>query len=520
MHAMKKTLFMLPVLLALAALRAQAAAIAVYHTSDVHGWYSARPALWDNENSTRSIGGFAALAALLKKDTTPYIVLDSGDMFQGTPEGILTKGLASVTLMNLAGYAAAAPGNHDFDFGEPSLKAMAAGANFPLLAANIYLKGATTGPAYVKPYTIIERNGKRVAVLGLAGKHTATSTLPTNVNHLDFRDEAASAAAWLPEIKKLNPDAVIVLAHIGISEDLGLKRVDISTWTFTPAPYGTLGIARAAQGIDLLLGGHDHTLLINGYRDPVSGTWLGESGYGLFYVTRAEMNFDDATGKLTGIRTAIVPLWTDQTGEDPAVLKTIAGFNADVEREMGRTVGRAAADLGFAADGLDAAIGSWLCDITRAAAGADMAFQNTKALRAELRRGPVRLRDIYQAMPFDNTIVTMRLNGAQIESLMADNLQSAMSLIQVSGLQVEFKRGPDGKPAGIRLRRGGRYIGPAEEFLVATNNYLAFGGSGGAALAGGKAIKDTLIPMREVMLKAFSKGPVTAPKKGRLVLVN
>ena len=517
---MKKTLFLLPVLLVLASLRASAAIIAVYHTSDVHGWYSARPALWNNENSTRRIGGFAAMSALLKKDTTPYIVLDSGDMFQGTPEGILTKGMASVTLMNQLGYSAAAPGNHDFDFGEPSLKAMAAGAKFPLLAANIYLKGGNTGPAYIKPYTIIEKNGKKIAVLGLAGKHTATSTLPTNVNHLNFRDEAAEAAKWLPEIKKLSPDAVIVLAHIGISEDLGLKRVDISTWTFTPAPFGTLGIARAARGIDLVLGGHDHTLLINGYHDPVSGAWLGESGYGLSYVTRAEINFDDATGKVTGIKIKTIPLWADVTGEDPAVIKTIAGFNADVEREMGRVAGSAATDIGFAANGLDSAIGSWLCDITLKAAGADMAFQNTKALRAEIHKGPVRLRDIYQAMPFDNTIVTMRLNGAQIKDLIADNLVRGISLIQVSGVEAEVLFGADGRPARLEIKRNGRAIGPKEEFLVATNNYLAFGSTGGGVLAGGKDIKDTLIPMRDVMIKAFKTGPVTAPKKGRMIRLN
>jgi len=512
----KKTLPLLALLLLAPGRYAAGEAIAVYHTSDAHGWYSARPALWDNANSTRSIGGFPALSALLKKETTPYLLLDSGDMFQGTPEGILTKGLASAALMNQLGYAAAVPGNHDYDYGEPSLKVLASSAAFPLLGASVYYKDSETNPAYLKPYIFVEKNGRKIGVLGIPGRHTATSTLPANVKHLDFRGEAAETAKWLPRIKEQNPDAVIVLTHIGLSEELSLKRVDVSTWTFEPAPFGTLQMARAARGADLILGGHNHTALLKGYRDPVSGTWLGESGYGLSYVTRAELTFDDATGKLAGLKMAVIPLWTDVTGEDPLVIKTIAGFNADVEREMGRLVGRAGSDLGFAPDGLDSPIGSWLCDETRKAAGADLAFHNTKALRAEIKKGAVGLRDVYQAMPFDNTVITMRLNGAQLRRLMADNLRSGRSFIQVSGLEVEFKEGPGGSASEIKLKRGGREITPEEDFLVATNNYLAFGGNNGDAFAGGKDIKDTLLTVRDVMLNAFLTGPVTPPPPGRI----
>ncbi len=512
----KRTLSLLTLLLAFAGPDAGAGVLAVYHTSDVHGWYSARPALWDNDNVTRMIGGFPALSALLKKETTPYLLLDSGDMFQGTPEGILTKGMASVVLMNQLGYSAGVPGNHDYDYGETAYRTLVSSAAFPFLGANLYYKEGGAGAEYLKPYTILEKSGKKIAVLGLLGKHTATSTLPSNVKHLDFRDEAAEAARRLPELQKLGPDAVIVLTHLGLSEEISLKRVDVSTWTFDPPPLGTLAVARGVKGIDLILGGHNHTALLKGYQDPVSGTWLGESGYGLSYVTRAELNFDDTTGKLAGIKAAVVPLWIDRTGEDPAVLRTIAGFNAQVDREMGQVVGRADSDLLFAPDGLDSAVGDWLCDITRKAAGTDLAFQNTKGIRAEIRKGAVRLREIYQTMPFDNTVVTMRLNGDQLKRLMADNLARGMSFMQISGLEVEYEPGPDGGAAMIRLLRNGREIAPGDEFTVATNNYLAFGGNGGDAFSGGKDVKDTLIPVRDIMLEDFAKGPVVPPARGRI----
>ncbi|OGS52055.1 MAG: hypothetical protein A3J79_00940 [Elusimicrobia bacterium RIFOXYB2_FULL_62_6] len=494
----------------------RAKTIVIYHTSDVHGWYSARPAEWDNASPERLIGGFAALAALVGKEKNPYLLLDSGDWAQGTPEGILTKGMASVKLMNRLGYAAAVPGNHDYDYGEANLETLVSSSAFSLLAANIYRKGTETQPAYLKPYILLEKGGKKIAVLGLAGRHTATSTLPDNVKMLDFRGEAAEAAKWLPEIKKLNPDAVIVLIHLGFSERFSLNRVDLSTWTFDSAPPGTLELARAVKGVDLVLGGHNHTGLLKGYRDSVSGAWFGESVYGLSYTTRAELDFDDATGRLSGIKVALLPLWTDETGEDPGVLKLIAGFNADVEREMGQVIGRAAADLSFSPDGLDSPIGNWVADLLREEAGTELALQNTRGIRAEIKKGDVRIRDLYQAVPFDNTIVTMRLNGAALMEIMADNLLYGNSLMQISGFEAEFRPGSGGEPAEIRLLRGGRTIKAEDEFTVATNNYLAFGGDGGEAFARGKDIKDTLVPVRDLMAKALAKGPAIPPGTGRI----
>ncbi|HOW90614.1 MAG TPA: metallophosphoesterase, partial [Elusimicrobiales bacterium] len=135
--------------------------ISVYHTSDVHGWYSPRPAKWDKENSTRSVGGFPAFASLIEADKNPRILLDSGDTFQGTPEGTLTRGLASAALMNELGYSAAVVGNHEYDYGEDVIRQMVTRSSFPWLGANVAVKKSGTIPDYLKPYTIIERGGKK-----------------------------------------------------------------------------------------------------------------------------------------------------------------------------------------------------------------------------------------------------------------------------------------------------------------------------------------------------------------------
>ena len=487
----------------------------------MHGWYSARPARWDKDNSTRTIGGFAALSSLVNKDKNPYILLDSGDTFQGTPEGTLTRGVASVTLMNQLGYSAAVVGNHEYDYNEDNLKFMLSGSSFPWLGANVYVKETGQEPSYLKPYTIIEKAGRKIAVIGLAGRHTSTSALPLYVKHLEFKNEATEAAKWTEEVKKLNPDAIIILAHLGFGAGTGPKT-DISTWTFTgEASYGTLAIARAAKGAAVVIGGHNHVGLLKGYYDKESGVLIAESYFGLTDVSRIELEFDDATGKFRGAKDELIPLWTDTTGEDAKVTETIKKFSASVEKEMDKPLGESETDLGFDPDGVNSPIGNWMADAMRRQAGTDMAFQNTAGIRSDMKKGVLKMRDIYQVMPFENTLVTLKMTGAQLQKLVADNLYGGRAKIQMSGLTARFKISPEGKMTDLVLERAGKIILPEEEFTVVTNNYLAGGGSGGRAFNDGKELKDTMLPMRDYLIKDIKENsPLKLPAGPRFIKLN
>ncbi|MBI4351719.1 MAG: bifunctional metallophosphatase/5'-nucleotidase [Elusimicrobia bacterium] len=494
--------------------------ISVYHTSDVHGWYSSRPAKWSKEDPNRLIGGFPALAALVKKEKNPWLLLDSGDMFQGTPEGNFTRGMATIALMNKLGYSAAVVGNHDYDYGEESLKAMISSAAFPVLGANVYLKESAQPAAYLKPYVILEKAGKKIAVLGLAGKHTATSTLPANVKHLTFRDESNEAAKWTAELKRQKPDAIIILTHLGIGGDTAGRITDISTWTFTAgeAARGTIGIARAANGAQAVFGGHNHAGLSGGWYDKESSTLILESFWSLTDVTKTDLEFDDAGGAFTGAKSELVPLWVDRTGEDQEVRDLIGGFTKEVDREMGVVVGESAFDL-LKTPGLESDIGNWFTDAMRRQAGTDAAFQNSPGIRSDLRKGPVRVRDIYQVMPFENTLVKLTMTGGQLKRLLADNLSEGSSKLQVSGLRIGF-RTPVKAPGNIVLEKDGKPVNDGDKLTVATNNYLTTGGTGGKVFGEAERSEDTLQTIRDLLLKDIKAHPVkTLPERGRIVLL-
>ncbi|HAH32648.1 MAG TPA: hypothetical protein DCL44_10090 [Elusimicrobia bacterium] len=493
--------------------------ISVYHTSDVHGWYSARPAKWDKENSTRIIGGFAALSSLLKNEKNPYLLLDSGDMFQGTPEGNFTKGMASIILMNQLGYSAGVTGNHDYDYTESNLKTLVSSAAFHMLGANIYAKATGKNVDYLKPYVIIEKAGERIAVLGIAGTHTSHSTLPSNVAHLVFAGEPGDTAKWMEEIRRQKPDAVIVLAHIGLGGDFGGRKVDISTITLTDeeAAYGTIPMARAAKDAAVVIGGHSHTGLLNGYFDKPSSTLLAESFWGLTDVTKVDLDFDDATGRFKGAKAELIPLWIDKTGQDAEVIKTISSLSVEVNKEMDKAVSETAVDLGLSQEGLDSPIGNWVTDAMRRQSGMELAFQNTAGIRSVLTKGLIKTRDVYQVMPFENTLITLTMTGAQLLELAADNIRHGRSALQVSGLSIKFHDGQNGKATGLLLEKDGKEIKPEDKFSVATNNYLTTGGTGGKAFTKAEKSQDTMRPIRDLLIKDLKENPITAvPTGGRI----
>lgn len=493
--------------------------ISIYHTSDVHGMYTAQEAKWDKENPKRKIGGFAALSNLVKKDKNPYILIDSGDMFQGTPEGNTTKGMATIEYMNALGYSCALVGNHDYDFGEENLKNLIKAAKFPFLGANVYYKKTEKPVEYLKPYVVIEKAGKKIAILGIAGEHTKTTTLPSNVKHLIFKDEAEETSKYINEIEKLNPDAIIVMAHIGISPELSQKKIDVSTWTFSNYKHTTLGVAKAAKNAAIVFGGHNHTGLLTGWKYPQSNTLICESYWGLTDITKATLVFDDKTGKLVSSSCQLIPLWIDEVGEDVEIVKISERITKQTSLEMDKVIGIAKEDIGFEEGRLDSPIGNWMTDIMREYAKADMAFQNSGGIRNFIKKGEIKLRDIYQVMPFENTLVTLYLTGEQVEKLIMDNLKPNKTSMQISGLTVKYKV-KDDKIEEIKIERDGKEISKTDKFKVVTNNYLTSGGSGGKVLTQGMHIKDTMISVREILInwiKAHKE--ISAPKTQRFIRV-
>lgn len=244
---MRKTI--LSLLLALSAVSmtwAQTQQLYIYHTNDMHSRVEPYPATF-GDTVFANKGGLVRRSVFIagERQKHPSLLLfDSGDFSQGSPFYNLFKGEVEIQAMNAMRYDAGTIGNHEFDFGLDNMARLFRMASFPIVCANYDVRG-TVLEGLVQPYTIIERDGLRIGVLGVG---TILEGLVAKANYGDvkFQDPVTRAnevATFLKKQKKC--DVVICLSHLGWQSD----------------KYNDILLIQGTRHIDLVLGGHSHTFL-------------------------------------------------------------------------------------------------------------------------------------------------------------------------------------------------------------------------------------------------------------------
>lgn len=436
------------------AARAEPVQLRILHVNDFHGF--ARP--HQPPGATEPLGGIAYLAAQTRalRAERPTLLLAAGDMIQGHTWANLSRGAAVIETMNAMGFDAMALGNHELDFGQDVLAQRAREARFPFLAANV------AGLAATRPYAVLNAGSVRVAVVGLLTPDTAHTTHPKNVVGLDFGDPGESVRRLLPELRR-RADVVVVLAHLGH----GAER----------------RLAQEVEGIDVVLGGHSHTRVTE--PPMVGGTlvaqaWEHGKALGVVDLTVDQGRVIRAEGRLVDIR--------PDGAAQPQVEAIVKRWDDRVEATLGTRVGEAGVDLdGRNARVAETNLGNLVADIVRRTAGAEAALINGGTLRGSIPRGPVKARDIYSVLPFDNYVVAVRMHGRQLRAALEHGVAAVERrdgrFPQVSG--ISFSYDPKA-PAGSRIRQvqvGESALDPERSYVVATHDFLAAGGDGYGAFA-------------------------------------
>jgi 5'-nucleotidase/2',3'-cyclic-nucleotide 2'-phosphodiesterase/3'-nucleotidase len=482
-----------------AAAAAEPIRIRVYHTNDVHGWIMPRP---DKFQTGRLIGGGAALAALIAKETGPKLVLDAGDWWQGTPEGGLTKGEAVADVFNAVGYDAIVIGNHEYDDGGDALRALIAKMKMPVLSANTYGADNKLVP-WVRPWIVKEVAGVKIGIFGLTTSNMLRLAFPKNILGLDFRREVDVARDAVKALKKQGATVIIAVTHIGVETE-GSKF------------EGDQTLAREVPGIDLIVGGHSHTFLNRPIRGE-NGTMIVQAGSYLVKAGRAELEIDPKTKTVISSTDELFELWPDRVGEDPAVKAIVVRHQEAVGKIFETVVATAPALMGREPD-TENALGDWMADCYRETLGVDAALQNGGGIRAEIPAGPVTLRSIFNVMPFDNALVKLTMKGADLRAVFDHGVGMA-KIAQISGASVEFRRP---KPAGERVASvsvGGAPLDDAKLYTIATLDFLTSGGDGYSVFDRFVSSEATGTLARDMLgACARKQGVISAPAAGRLKL--
>lgn len=486
----------LMLVLSMAAVAAGPVKLTILHTNDVHG----RIAGFSVADVPGEFGGYARLYTLVKqirKEVANVILLDAGDTLHGTNLVNLQKGVNVISMMNGLGYDAMVPGNHDFNYGYAHLLDLSKLAEFKVLSANVEKDGE---PVF-EPYTIIEKDGVRVAVIGLSPEETPIVTHPNNVIGLQFISPIERTKKMVAEVKD-EADIVVLLSHSGYEVDQK--------------------IAKEVPGIHLIIGGHSHTQLDKAV--VVNNVIIAQTGEHSKNLGRVDLNIED--GKITGYAGYLIPM-DDKIAKNVAINQVVKVQDDKLNTIMSEVVGTSAVTLqGERAQvrTQETNLGNLVADVILNACQADLAVTNGGGIRASINVGEVTVGEIFTTLPFDNTLVVIEVTGAQLKTALEISVgkvpEQNGGFLQVAGLK--FSYDPK-KPAGQRVvdvTVQGQALDLNRTYRVATNDFTAAGGDGYTSFAEGKVAYQSGLYLRDLMVSYIkAQKTVTAEAEGRITVI-
>jgi 5'-nucleotidase len=493
--------------------------LTIVGTNDLHGWVLGhRQKLPDGETLVE--GGLpilsSFLASLRRENPGGVVLLDAGDLFQGTLAANVSEGAVVIAAYNALGYDAASLGNHEFDYGPvgPQATARAPGddpfgalrerireARFPVLGRNVRIAQGGPAPFLLNDgLVIIERQGVKIGLVGLLTPQTPRVTNPINVQSLQFGDLAAEARLAVQELRQRGAEILIALVHVegACAAQVGQQGC--------PADSELVSLLSALPPatFDAVVAGHSHTRIgqtIN--RMPV----IESRGFGT-EMGIVELHLDPTTHRplpeQTRIRPGIalcervlepsgtcsskdwragaqiVPAKLDGkvVTPDATMERLLAPYLEKVAQQQERRLGTSIPSVLTRSRSAESPLGDAFADALRALEHADVALLNSGGLRADLAPGELTYGALYEVIPFENTIATLRLTSAQMTQLVDALLASGKGVPQFSGVRIVLEGcGTKARVKSMSLADGAQ-VAPGLLLTVVTNDFVALGGDG------------------------------------------
>jgi 5'-nucleotidase len=501
----------------------------------------------DPDDRTRKIavpaGGAEQMATLvrqLRQGHNNTIFVAAGDLIGASPFlSAMFHDEPTIESLSMMGLEIASVGNHEFDEGKDELLRMQnggchpidkcqgphpfPGAKFHYLAASTVVKA--TGKTIFPPYEIRTFGGIPVAFIGLTLKGTANIVSPVGVAGLEFRDEADTVNALVPELKARGVEAIVVLIHEG-----GYPTGDYNE---CPGISGAIVdiVKKFDRAVDVVISGHTH----QAYVCDIDGR-LVTSGdkYGTI-VTTIDLKLDPATRDVISAKADNVIVRSGVYARDPEQTALLASYEKLAAPIANRRAGSVTETLSHTPnDAGESALGDVIADAQLAATRADadggavIAFTNPGGIRADVAKKPdgaVTFADIFASQPFRNQLVTLTLTGTQIKNMLEQQWVDP-KLPRILQVSQGFTYSWDGaRPYGDhiiadRMSLNGQRIDPAMSYRVTVNNFLSVGGDGFSVLKGGVAPQFGVYDSDALYGYFRSNSPIGPAAAGRIMRIN
>lgn len=434
------------------------------------------------------------------------IVVSGGDNYQGSALSNLTYGAPVSEMMKAMGVIASAVGNHEFDWGVQRMEKWAEDGGFDFLAANIYDTETGEPVKWAKPYLIVEKDGVKIAFLGLAHPDTVTLTKAENVTGLEFRDPVQAAQTWIDYLKagkaeEGTPDVIIALTHIDSKQDRETKEITGLA----------VELANKVKGLDAIVSAHSHQTVAGEVNEvPIVQAYKYGRALGKICI---ELNEDKTVKDITASVDAVYKTKNDLIADENTT-KTYDKYNKDLSPILDEVIGTATAE--FAHDPSQpnvTLLGKWVSDMKRKKTGCQVAIQNGGGLRRSLLEGNITVGDMYEIMPFDNALVTMELPGKDLKKAIDHGiLNPKVRDGQFSGLKVEYDKDKEFEEriTSIALEDG-TPLEMDKYYTVVINDFMLTGGDG-YDFTNAKNVVNTYIPIRDMLIEAIKEAKSITPQ--------
>ncbi|MDP8234806.1 MAG: bifunctional UDP-sugar hydrolase/5'-nucleotidase [Candidatus Erginobacter occultus] len=415
-------------------------------------------------------GGYAALAAYIRKTRKEteekggiFLLVDGGNSLVGSSEANFFSGKVSVDFMNRMGYHSITISNLDWALGAETVEKLEKQAEFAFLNANMFLQGKDEHPPYLQPYRLVDAGGLKIGIIGYAQHDLQTWLDPAKVEGLEARLPVPLVKKYVSELRAGGADLVVAVDHTAA----GRHRET----------------ARQIPGIDVLIDGASewasvYTLNFNlKEMEQVGSVYVFPEVDSTFAVGRADLVYDRRTRRIASVKGERYFMDLAAVEEDPEIEKFVTKYAEIyfevVGKQLQEVIGYAAGDFTKDWDeNWDTSLGRLVCEATRTFAGTDVGLENLGAIRRFLKKGPVRVKDIQDILPFKNRLVTFAVDGRDVEWMKIWSLRHGtdrhVPWIYLAGAEVE--RDSDLNP--LRVTISGREIDPDREYTFVTNEYL------------------------------------------------
>lgn len=455
--------------------------VTIMQTGDIHSHIFGETNSW------------AKLASVIQRERegagkNNFLLIDCGDTLTGTAIGAVSRGKAGAIMLNKLGYDVWVPGNHDFELGENDLSAVCRYLKPDILAGNL-----EWGKDYVKPWQIYIRNGARIAVIGLTSPHLKDWLWGKEMGRFEVSDLETALEKIMPSVMASSPHMMILAVHHGRYPPKRLNGVDL------------VSVARKFPQIDLILGAHSHEEVPG---EKIANSWVVASGALGSKLARIEALIDIDGSMPVKLSSKLIPVEKEAAGIDCD--RMIKQFQVKTDEFNNRVIGKTKSIISVNDDfrqysAMHELFGKAMMATADSAGAVGGIFDETAFFS-----GNITSRDLFKAVPFDDTIGILYLRENEMIAIADEQMQIKDIFFQaLHGIRI--KRGAADKPAQILTLTNGESWDEKQRYPVAFSSYALAGAGGRFPILKKIALQDecrgqnTGILLRDAVLKYISQ---------------